>query len=81
MAIYERPPTLEQLNRIEQDKLAQANLLATQQQDKQAEDDLHAKQTDQDLLNALFLQKFADLEKKFDELNTYGDSGDVLAQT
>lgn len=81
MPIYERPPTREQLKRIEQEKLNQANLLATRQQDKKAEDDLRAKQTDQDLLNALFLQKFADLEKKFDELNTYGDSGDVLAQT
>lgn len=81
MPIYERPPTREQLKRIEQEKLNQANLLATQQQDKKAEDDLRAKQTDQDLLNALFLQKFAELEKKFDELNTYGDSGDVLAQT
>ena len=69
--IYERPPSFDQLNRIEQDKLTKTKTLQAQQQ--------QSNQTDQDLINALLLQKIAELEKKLANQNSYGDSGDVIS--
>ena len=70
--IYERKPTIEQLRRIDEEKQAKAKLLQANQAQQN-------KQTDQDLINALLLQKIAELEKKLAEQNSYGDSGDVIS--
>ena len=61
--IIENPPSTEQLNRLEQDK---KTVLQVQADDKQ---------TDQDLINALLLQKIAELEKKIAN-QSFGDSAD-----
>lgn len=61
--IYERPPSFDQLNRLEQDK--QPKLLQ------------QSNQTDQDLINALLLQKIAELEAKLANQTSYGDSADI----
>lgn len=63
--IIENPPSAEQLNRLEQDK---KTVLQVQTDDKQ---------TDQDLINALLLQKIAELEAKLASQTSYGDSADM----
>lgn len=70
--IIENPPSPAQLQRLEQEKLTNANVL----QANQVQQD---KQTEQDLINALLLQKIAELEAKLANLNSYGDSGDVIS--
>lgn len=65
--IIENPPSPAQLQRLEQEKLTNANVL--QAQSKQNS------QTDQDLINALLLQKIAELEKKIAN-QSFGDSAD-----
>lgn len=69
--IIENPPSPAQLQRLEAEKLTNANVL--QAQSKQNS------QTEQDLINALLLQKIAELEAKLANLNSYGDSGDVIS--
>lgn len=64
--IYENPPSPAQLKRLEQDN--QPTLLQAQTDDKQ---------TDQDLINALLLQKIAELEAKLASQTSYGDSADM----
>lgn len=66
--IYENPLSPAQLQRLEQDKQAKANVLQAQTDDKQ---------TDQDLINALLLQKIAELEAKLASQTSYGDSADM----
>lgn len=63
--IIENPPSAEQLQRLEQDK---KTVLQVQADDKQ---------TDQDLINALLLQKIAELEAKLASQTSYGDSADM----
>ena len=67
--IIENPPSPAQLQRLEQEKLTNANVL--QAQSKQNS------QTDQDLINALLLQKIAELEAKLASQTSYGDSADM----